>query len=298
MRVTRLGEFGLIERIKAKISNDNSVKEGTGDDCAVLAYGRDKYQLFTCDMILEGIDFKPGEDPYFVGRKAIAVSLSDIAACAGLPRHCVVSLAMPGNTSVKYLDRLLAGMLGLARKYKVNVVGGDLSRANKLVIDVSMLGLVEKKRLVLRSQARLGDIIFVSATLGGSIKGKHLKFTPRIKEARFLTQRFKVNSMIDISDGLAQDLSHILKESNVGAVIYEGLIPLDKQARDLEEALFMGEDFELLFTLAKKDAKRLISMRQKMFWPIGEIVDKRYNLRLVDRKGRQRALGIKGFRHF
>jgi thiamine-monophosphate kinase len=298
MRITRLGEFGLIERIKARISSDASVKKGIGDDCAVLAYNKDKYLLLTCDMLLEGVDFKPHEDPYFVGRKAIAVSLSDIAACAGLPRHCLVSLGMPRNTSVKFFDRLLAGMLSLARKYNVNIVGGDLSRASELVIDVSMLGIVEKKRLVLRSGACLGDIIFVSAPLGGSIKGKHLRFTPRIKEARFLTQKFKINSMIDISDGLAQDLSHILKTSNVGAFIYEGLIPLDKKAGNLQDALFMGEDFELLFTLASKDAKKLISMRQNMFWPIGEIVDKKYNLRLVDQRGRLRAIPIKGFRHF
>lgn len=298
MHISQLGEFGLIERIKAKISNDESVKKGIGDDCAVLAYNKDKYLLFTCDMLLEGIDFKSHEDPYLVGRKAVAVSLSDIAACAGLPRHCLVSLGLPINTSVKFLDRLLAGMITLARKYKLNLVGGDLSRAKELVIDVSMLGTVEQKRLVLRKGARLGDIIFVSAPLGGSIKGKHLRFTPRIREARFLTQKFKVNSMIDISDGLVQDLSHILKASNVGAFLYEGLIPLDKQARNLEDALFMGEDFELLFTLASKDAKKLISMRQKMFWPIGEIVDKKYNLRLVDRKGKPRKLRIKGFRHF
>jgi thiamine-monophosphate kinase len=298
MRITQLGEFGLIERIKGRIAIDASVKKGTGDDCAVLAYDKDKYQLFTCDMILEGLDFKSGEDPYLIGRKAIAVSLSDIAACAGLPRHCLVSLGMPENSSLKFLDRLMAGMLSQAREYKLNVVGGDLSRTDKLIIDVSMLGIVEKKKLVLRSGAAIGDVIFVSAPLGGSIKGKHLKFKPRIKEARFLTQRFKLNSMIDISDGLVQDLSHILKESGVGAMLYEKLIPLDKEARSLEDALFMGEDFELLFTLAKKQAARLLSMRGNIFWPIGEIVDKKYNLRLVDEKGRPRTLRIKGFRHF
>lgn len=298
MRITQLGEFGLIERIKAKIATDQSVKKGTGDDCAVLAYDKDRYLLFTCDTVLEGVDFKHREDPYLVGRKAIAVSLSDIAACSGLPRHCLVSLGMPKNSTVKFLDRLMAGMLSLAREYKLNLVGGDLSRTDKFIIDVSMLGIVEKRRLVLRSGARIGDIIFVSAPLGGSIRGKHLKFTPRIKEARRLTQRFKINSMIDISDGLAQDLAHILKESSVGAFIYERLIPLDKEAQNLEDALFMGEDFELLFTLAKKEARRLLSLRQNIFWPIGEIVEKKYNLKLVDQKGRPRTLRIKGFRHF
>lgn len=298
MRITQLGEFGLIERIKRRVSTDTSVKKGIGDDCAVLAYNKDKYQLFTCDMLLEGIDFQPHEDPYLIGRKAIAVSLSDIAACGGLPQHCLVSLGLPKNTRVKFLDKLLAGMLSLTNKYKLNLVGGDLSRADKLVIDVSMLGVVEQKRLVLRSNAHLGDIIFVSAPLGGSIKGKHLRFTPRINEARFLTQRFKINSMIDISDGLAQDLAHILKASKVGAFIYEKLIPLDRQAKNLEDALFAGEDFELLFTLASKEAKRLISLCGNIFWPIGEIVDKKYGLRLVDKKGRLRIIPAGGFRHF
>jgi len=298
MLIKDIGEFALIERFRRKIRTDSTVIKASGDDCAVLKFDKKRYQLFTCDMIVEGVDFLPGDKPELIGRKALAISISDIAACGGIPRYCVVSLGMPKNTTVKRVDGILRGMVDLAAKYKLNIVGGDLSRASRLSIDVSMLGIVEKKYLCLRSGAKIGDIIFVSGELGGSIRGKHLCFTPRLKEARFLVENFRVNSMIDLSDGLSQDLGHILEQSKAGAVIYEGLIPLSSQARNLEEALFMGEDFELLFTLASKEAKKLISMRQNIFRPIGEIVDKKYNLRLVDQRGRPRAIRIKGFRHF
>ena len=298
MLLTQLGEFGLIERIKKKIQLDRSVKQGIGDDCAVLAFDRRRYLLFTCDMLIAGVDFLPHSDPYLIGRKSLAASLSDIAACAGIPRYALISLGLPQQTSVKFVDRLLEGILKLARQYQVNIVGGDLSKARVLTVDVSMLGVVEKDYLVLRSGAEPGDIIFVSGKLGGSIYGKHLRFIPRLKEARFLVKNFKINAMIDISDGLVQDLGHILKESRAGAFLYEALIPLSKQAKNLKEAFYMGEDFELLFSLSYKEAKRLLSLRPKIFTPIGEIVEKKYGLRLIDKEGREKLLRRKGFRHF
>ena len=147
------------------------------------------------------------------------------------------------------------------REYKINIAGGDLSSSNRVIIDVSMLGLVEKKHLALRSAAKPGDYIFVTGELGGSILGKHLKFTPRVREARFLSENFKINAMIDVSDGLAQDLGHILSQSKVGAVIYEELIPLSPQARDLSDALNNGEDFELIFTMPQMEAKRFLNRK-------------------------------------
>lgn len=298
MLISKIGEFSLIERFRKSISTDSSVFKGSGDDCAVLEFNKDYYQLFTCDMIVEGVDFTPRTEPSLIGRKALAVSISDIAACGGIPRHTVVSLGIPRNTSVSYIDKLSKGLFSLAKEYKVNVVGGDLSRSRKVVLDVSMLGLVEKKYLVLRSTAREGDIIFVTGKLGGSIEGRHLEFTPRIKEARYLVENFKVNSMIDISDGLGQDLHHILKESNVGAVIYENSIPLSKQARGIKDALFMGEDFELLFTLSSKEAGRLLKKKQGIFTAIGKITDKRYGVRLIGENNKERFLLSRGFRHF
>jgi thiamine-monophosphate kinase len=285
--ITKLGEFGLIERFRKLIKTDASVIQGSGDDCAVIELSRDKYLLFTCDMLIEGVDFTHKEEPYLIGRKALAVSISDIAACAGMPRYCVVALGLPRRTPISFVDKLFQGMRELAKEYKINIVGGDLSRAERLTIDVSMLGVVEKKRLILRSGAKIGDIVFVTGNLGGSIFGKHLKFIPRIKEARYLVKNFKINSMIDISDGLAQDLSHILEESKVGAVIYAALIPLAHRARNLQDALYMGEDFELIFTLSRNAAKKMLKNNAFNFIAIGEIVDKRYGLRLINKKGKE-----------
>jgi len=298
MLIKNIGEFGLINRIKKLIKTDASVVKGPGDDCAVIKFSKDKYMLFTSDMIVEGVDFTGKDRPYLVGRKAIAVSVSDIAACAGLPRYCLVSVGLPKNTSVDFIDKLIKGMFHFAKKYGINIVGGDLSRARQLTIDVSMLGIVEKKNLALRSGAKIGDIIFVTGKLGGSILGKHLRFTPRLKEARFLVKNFRVNSMIDISDGLTQDLGHILEESSSGAIIYEDLIPISKQARNLNDALYWGEDFELLFTVSAYEAKKLYRKKLTGFKPIGEIVDKKYGLRLVDKRGRDKIIKPKGFQHF
>lgn len=298
MFVGKIGEFGLINRLKEQIETDASVIKGIGDDCAVLKFDKNRYQLFTCDMIVQDIDFKLKDAPYLIGRKSLAITLSDIAACAGLPRYGLISMGIPANTSVKFLDGLTRGILSLAQKYRINIVGGDISRAGKLLLNVSLAGIVEKKNLVLRSGAKIGDIIFVSGALGGSVFGKHLKFAPRIKEARFLVKNLRVNSMIDISDGLAQDLGHILEESKVGAVIYEDLIPVSKEARNLKDALYMGEDFELLFTLARAQAKRLMKKNLYNFKPIGQITQKRYGLRIIDRKGKEKIIQSKGFAHF
>jgi thiamine-monophosphate kinase len=298
MLIKKLGEFGLIERFRKSIKTDSSVIKGSGDDCAVLKLDKDNYQLFTCDMLVGRVDFTDRENPYLVGRKSVAISISDIAACGGIPRHCLVSLGMPEKTSVEFIDRLFKGMLDIAKKYNINIAGGDISRAGQLVIDVSMLGVVEKKYLTLRSGAKVGDIIFVSGTLGGSILGKHLRFIPRVKEARLLVENFKINSMIDISDGLSQDLGHILKQSSVGAVIYEDLIPVSRQARNLNDALFMGEDFELLFTVPRKEAAKILKKRLNNVKPIGEITDRKTGFVLIDKKNRGRFIKPKGFKHF
>ncbi len=298
MRLSKIGEFGLIERFKRSIKTDSSVIKGSGDDCAVLEFDKNRYLLFTCDMIIEGVDFASKDKPYLIGRKALAASISDIAACAGTPKYAVISLGLPKNTSLGMIDKIARGIFDLAKEFKINIVGGDISKARQLTIDVSMLGFVEKKYLVLRSGAKIGDIIFVTGSLGGSIHGKHLKFIPRIREARFLVKNFRVNAMIDISDGLATDLGHILEESKQGAIIYEELIPVSRFAKNLSDALSQGEDFELLFTLSKEEAKKLLKDNPLRFNLIGEIVQRKYGLKLIDRKGRERTIQVKGFQHF
>jgi len=194
-------------------------------------------------------------------------------------------------------------MQDLCRQYNINIVGGDLSASWKLVIDVSMLGLVEKNHLALRSNAKAGDLIFVTGELGGSISGKHLKFTPRLMESRFLVRNFKVGAMIDISDGLLQDLGHILSSSRVGALVYEGLIPLSKKSKGLGEALRSGEEFELLFTLSRCEAKRMLKRNLVNFKLIGEITRRSCGFKLIENCGRVKVVdlsgkGACGFRHF
>ena len=298
MRLKDLGEFELIKRFRKKIKTDTMVIRGSGDDCAVLRFNARYHQLFTCDMLVEGVDFYKSTDLYLVGRKALAVSVSDIAACAGVPRHAVVSLGLPNNMPVARVDRLAKGMFDLAAKFGVNIVGGDISAADKLVIDVSMLGEVEKNKLCLRSEAKPGDLIMVTGAFGGSIKGKHLKFTPRLKEARFLVDNFKINAMIDVSDGLLQDLGHVLEQSKAGGVLYESLIPLSKAAKNAEEALCSGEEFELLFTASREEAGRIIKNKKYRFKLIGEIMPESFGLRLIDYESRYSKLKLKGFRHF
>jgi len=295
MLISELGEFGLIERFRKFIKNDSSVIKGPGDDCAVLKFNQKYYLLFSCDMIIEGIDFLSSDSPYLMGRKSLAINISDIAACGGLPRYALVSLGFPKNKSLKFIERIFKGINDLAKNYKINLVGGDLSRSEKVTIDVSILGIVEKKNLVLRSGAKVGDIIFITGTLG-SKADKHLKFIPRLKEARFLVKNFKINAMIDISDGLVQDLSHILKESKKGALIYRDLIPLSSKVKNISDALYKGEEFELIFTVEPQVAREIIKQGLDIFQPIGEIKQKNYGLRLVDKK--IRPLKICGFQHF
>ena len=298
MRLKDIGEFGLIKRFQKKIKTDSCVVKGSGDDCAVLKLNKNSYQLFTCDMMVEGVDFFKTADLRLVGRKALAISISDIAACGGIPKHAVVALGLSGNMQVNQIDRLAKGLFDLAREFNINIVGGDICASSKLIINVSMLGQVEKNKLCLRRGARAGDIIMVTGEFGGAIKGKHLKFTPRLKEARFLVHNFKINAMIDVSDGLAADLGHILEHSSVGAVLYESLIPLSKQALGMEEALCSGEEFELLFTASREQASKIIKSAKYRFKVIGEIMPESFGLRLINYKDRYSRLKLRGYRHF
>ncbi len=220
----------------------------------------------------------------------------------GVPKDALICLGLPHSYSIKMVDGIYQGIKKIAKMFKVNIIGGDISRADKLIINISLLGEVIKKNLVLRSGARRGDIIFVTGSLGGSIYGKHIRFIPRIKESQILVKNFKLHSMIDLSDGLSSDLNHIARESGVGAVVYEELIPLSEEAKSVKEALIMGEDFELLFTLPLKEAKRLLRAKPRSIriplTQIGEIRDKKFGLKLITKEGREKELEPEGFRHF
>ncbi len=303
MRIKDIGEIGLIKRLAKGIRLDSSVVKGIGDDTAVIKWTRDLYLLFTCDILIEDVHFKMNRTtPYQIGWKAMARNISDIAAMGGVPKYALVSAGINPNLSASFVDGIYRGIKKAADEFKINLVGGDISRSMKLVIDISLLGEVEKKALVTRSGAKVGDLILVTGSFGGSIKGKHLNFIPRLKEARQLVRNFKINSMIDVSDGLALDLGRILDASSVGARIYENAIPLSRDAESFKKAIREGEDFELLFTMNAKEAKRFFKLAlAKMERPvtlIGEIRDKKYGYRLINKNGKEEKLEAKGYLHF
>ena len=298
MRLDSVGEFGLIGLLKKRLHSDGSVVKGIGDDCAVVDAGLGRYTLLTCDMIVEKVDFRPNEKPGLIGRKALAISLSDIAACGGIPKFALVSLGLPRGFSVAKVEAMYKGMESLARKFGVSIVGGDVSKAPALTLDVSVYGSVEKQNLALRGGAQPGDTIFVTGSFGGSIKGKHLSFVPRLKESRYLVTHFRINSMIDCSDGLAADLGHIMEQSGTGCVIFENLIPRSKAARNLDDALYSGEDFELIFTASPDMSEDIAQARGFEFKPIGTVTSRRSGMRIVNIRGESRKLQPKGYRHF
>jgi len=297
MKLKKLGETGLIERLAKYV-------KGIGDDCAVIRISKKRYLLITIDMLLEDVDFKLKEaTPYQIGWKSLACGLSDIASMGGAAKYAVVSLGLPGKLSVEFVDGLYRGIKALAKKFDVEIVGGDTNASKKLVIDVALLGFIQPDRLTLRSGAKPGDIICVTGVLGGSYKSKrHLTFVPRLNEARSLVKNFRITSMIDISDGLSTDLNHIAKESGVGACVYEELIPLSKDAKNVSAALNEGEDFELLFTMPLREARRLarkgLGSNGVKITQIGEILDKKIGVKIIRPDGRVKDLKSKGFSHF
>ena len=273
-----MNEFELIERLTRSLPTNKSVVVGAGDDCAVLDLGLpDRLLLFKTDAIVEGIHFRPETPPEKIGHKALARCLSDIAAMAGTPTAALVTLALPGSFDADFVAGIYNGMSALARRYEVAIVGGETTtNPERMLISIALLGSVPRGKGILRSGAEVGDAIFVSGELGGSLASRHLEFEPRLAEARWLAQNFSLHAMLDISDGLAGDLRHILKASRVGAELLATAIPISPQARraaktegaakpPLLAALTDGEDFELLFTVASRDAVPLLDAWRKQF---------------------------------
>lgn len=312
------GEFHLIERLKSLIPRSLQGSIPIGDDAGVLPADRGQSFLFTTDVIVEGVDFrigKGGAKPEAIGHKALAVNLSDIAAMGGTPLAFVAAFGIPPQFSEPWVERVSRGILHLARRFNVSWVGGDLSRANRFFISIALWGKAETKKLALRKGARPGDGIYVTGNLGGSIQGKHLTFLPRLREARFLVERFHPTAMIDLSDGFIQDLEQVLVSSRVGARIELDQIPISEAAwkrartsrrRALKSALTDGEDFELLWTLPRKEGVRLNRAWPKQFpalrvTKVGEIVSRAPGRIDWQEKGRAlRRLWFqkKGFVHF
>ena len=317
-----MNEFQFLDNLKAKYSLDK-----IGDDCAVLPKDAETDLLITADMLVEDIDFRlDWTTPGSLGHKALAVSLSDIAAMGGTPKWAMLSLGIPESLwKTDLIDNLYTGWFALANEFNVELVGGDVSRvSDKLVIDSIVGGEVAKGKAIRRTGAKPGDLIYVTGSLGGAAGGlkllekdrtvpkkteistahlyrRQLEPTPQLETGKLLTDLDIATSLIDVSDGLSSDLFHICKQSGVGANIFAERLPIDDHLRnhfDAAESLAMalngGEDFELLFTVAKENNRALESMNVTY---IGEITATSGVIEL-NRDGNLSILEPKGYRHF
>lgn len=290
-------ELSLIEQIRSQTASQASppsLIKGIGDDCAVLR-PRPKHDLvFTTDFALEGRHFTlDTHKPADIGHKALARSLSDLAAMGSKPLFCLVSLAVPRSLGHQWVKDFYSGLLGLASAHHIALAGGDLASFEKVIADVQCCGEIPAGRSMLRSSARPGDIIYVTGELGASAAGlrtkrganfrRHLRPEPRITEGREL-RRLGVRCCMDLSDGLLLDLHRLCQESNVSADL-DGLLPISKGATE-EEALSGGEDYELLFTAPPK--------LRVPGTAIGKVVPPRK--RTLQRHGK--PIAAKGFNHF
>ena len=257
MKLKQTGEFGLIDRIKKKVTRTTEgIRLGIDDDAAAFVPTKGMIMLLTTDIFVEGIHFDTAfATPYQIGWKAMAANLSDIAAMGGIPRTAVVSLCLPDKTDVDWVEEIYEGMEKIIQQFGGYIVGGDTSASlSETVINISLTGEVENRHLTTRSGAHVEDVICVSGDLGSSIAGlkvlrekrktgpkfqekwshileKHLLPLPRIHEARILVEETKVNAMIDISDGLASEIHHICSLSGTGARIYTEEIPIHTQTK-------------------------------------------------------------------
>jgi thiamine-monophosphate kinase len=331
------GEFELIARLTGNLATRGDVVLGVGDDCAVLDIGGDNWLLATCDSQVEGVHFTlQTSSPEQIGRKALAINLSDIAAMGGEPRYALVSLILPKRLPVAVLDGVYAGLGQEAERYATALVGGNIAGSGKgeqLVIDITLLGTVERGRALMRSGAHVGDTIFVTGSPGDSAAGLHTLLhpdqgypqdaqeavrashrtpRPRVREGRALADLAPgiVTAMIDISDGLSGDLGHICERSNVGARIEVGRLPISPAMRavaasaghdPLDFALHGGEDYELLFTAAPGHEREISEAIQAAtgipVTAIGTILPVEAGMKLVYPDGREEALAVRSWDH-
>lgn len=335
MRISDLGEFPLIDRVAELLNVDRpDVIVGIGDDVAVLDTGGEDWLLAKVDIQVEGVHFlREAIHPRQLGRKALAINLSDIAAAGGQPDYALVSLVLPADTDVGWVDELYRGLRGEADRFGVAVVGGNMANSpDGIVVDVFVLGRVQRQHLLLRSGARPGDRVLVTGTLGDAAAGlalllapsivvdaavregllaRHFTPTPRLAEARVIARSGRATAMIDLSDGLSSDVGHICDRSQVGVRIWAGCLPISPAARRVaalsdrppwELALEGGEDYELCFTVPPAAAEGLASSIEQgtgtRVTIIGEILPLREGRWLVLEGGEVRPLEARGWVHF
>lgn len=288
MKLSDFGEEALIARWTRGLPRDAALLVGPGDDCAVVGRRSDAlWKLLKTDCVIEGVHFTGETDFARVGWKALARNVSDIAAMGGEPEHALITVALPPGLEVAKADALYKGLRRCARKFGVSIAGGETARSpGPVFISVALTGRVEKARCVLRSGGKPGDVLFVTGRLGGSLAGKHLDFTPRLREARWLTEHFRLHSMMDLSDGLGADLPRLAKASGCGFAL--GTLPCNPGSSQAE-ALSDGEDFELLFAVAPRQAARL-----EAAWPFHTLPLTRVGILTANTQ----SLPVHGFDHF
>lgn len=334
LTVGTAGEFNLVARLRAICAATTSPDTiiGIGDDTAVLRLDDREVLLATCDIQIEGTHFRFDTiSPYQLGRRAIAVNLSDIAAMGGHPTHAFVSLALPSDFPVADFDALFEGMRDMMAAHGASIDGGNLAASgDHLMIDVFLLGRAEKSALRTRAGAHPGDGIYITGSVGASSAGlavltkygsahpalfrdlvrAHLEPEPRVAAGIALAQSGAVTAMIDISDGLAADLGHVCNSSNAGAEIEYDLIPhrpeIDTVARELNRepagyVLYGGEDYELLFTVSPEREADIAGLSATIGLPmtrIGRITGERGRISVLEKNGSAKPLTGTGWDHF
>jgi thiamine-monophosphate kinase len=296
--VADCGEIALIARIKRRLAMPPWVVTGPGDDAAVVEPVRGALEVLTTDSQVEGVHFdRRFVPPDAIGHRALAVNLSDLAAMGARPRAALLSLALPGTLELASFDQMIDGLLNLADRYGVSLVGGNLTRTSgPLVLDVTLTGSVPRRRLLTRSGASVGDGVFVTGTVGDAAAGlehlaseanrtgapaspetnvqisRYLRPDPRVRAGLLLGRNRAASSCIDLSDGVADGVRQLAGSSGVGITLYAAAIPLSPDLRSraaaggdgLELALRGGDDFELLFTSGPRQAGRLRTVQRQI----------------------------------
>ncbi|MGM0487409.1 MAG: thiamine-phosphate kinase [Planctomycetota bacterium] len=304
-------EFEFLEWLRTQTRPHPRLHVGPGDDAASLFMGRERDLVITTDLLTDGVDFVLAEcDPRRVGRKALAVNLSDLAAMAARPFAALVSVALPARHAGPLARAIHEGILELAGRHDVALAGGDTNTWDgRLVISVTALGEAPARGVLRRDGARPGDVLLATGDFGGSILGRHFDFEPRVREASLLHRAYELHAGIDVSDGLSLDLSRVAHESHCGVVLSLPDIPInpaavecaetDKTGRSpLDHALTDGEDFELLLAVPADSATRIVR-DQPLDVPVtrmGEFVEDP-GLWALGSDGKRRPLPARGWQH-
>jgi len=260
MKLGALGEDRLLNQILLDHAHGRvgKVFAGLADDCAILETPRTKrYLVLKTDCVVEGVHFKHGTNASDVGWKAMMRPLSDFAASSAVPHFALITLIVPQQTRVAWVQGLYRGLRQAANRFKVSVVGGETSNTQgPIAISVTVIGFVEKSRATSRRGGKSGDDLFVTGRLGGALKRKHLKFVARVAESRWLTQNFSIHAMMDLSDGLGADLPRLARTSKVEFDVELEKLPVAPGAT-IDNAISEGEDYELLFAISPRETTRL-----------------------------------------